>query len=121
MVLSQVRHASLVKVTRVHQEVPRNATSLALDSATITYNAEVGTENFFYTPHLAYAVVNASKGILSTQIEKARKLDLYLRLRVLPNNTVVHDRESLFVRVRGSSGPKDALRRPSMYRLSRRM
>jgi hypothetical protein len=120
-VLSQVRHVSRVKVTKVHQEVPRKSTGLALDSASLTCSAEVGTENLFYAPHLAYVVVNAGEGILSVQIEQSRKLVLYLRLRVLPNNTVVHDGESLFVRVRGSSRPKDALRRPNTCRLSRRM
>jgi hypothetical protein len=118
---SQVRHVSLVNVTKVHQEVPRKATGLALDSTTLTFSAEVGVENLFHAPHLAYAVVNASEGILGAQIEQSRKLVLYLRLRVLPNNTVVHDGESLFVRIRGSRRPKDALRRPSTCRLSRRM
>ena len=110
---------SLVKMPKIHQEVLKKATGLALNSVTITYGVGVGVENPFHAPQLAYAVVNACKGILSVQIEQSRKLVLYLGPRVLPNNTVVHDRESLFVRVRGSSRPKDAPRRPSMCRLSR--
>ena len=112
---------SLVKVTEVHQEVPRKATGLALDSTTFTCSAEVGAENLFHAPHLAYAVVNAGEGILSAQIEQSRKLVLYLRPRVLPKSKIVHDGKHLFVCVRGSSRLKDARRRPGMCRLSRRM
>jgi hypothetical protein len=82
---------------------------------------EVGFENFVHTLHLACAVVNAGNGILSAQVEEARKLDLYLGPRVLPNNAVVHDGKPLLVRIRGSSRSKDARRRLSMCRLSRRM
>jgi hypothetical protein len=84
---------------------------------------EVGVENFVYAPHLACAVVNAGDGILGAQVEEARKLelDLYLGPRALPNDTVVHDGKPLFVRVRGSSRPKDARRRLNMSSLGRRM
>jgi hypothetical protein len=68
-VLSRVRHVSLVEVTKVHQEVPRKSTGLAFDSATLTCSAEVGAENLFHAPHLAYAVVNAGEGTLGAQIE----------------------------------------------------
>ena len=112
---------SLVKIAKVHQKVPRKATCLALDSVTITHGVEVCFENFVHVPHLACAVVNASDGILGAQVEETRKLDLYLGPRALPNNTVVHDEESLFVRVRGSSRPKDARRRLNMSSLGRRM
>jgi hypothetical protein len=81
----------------------------------------VGIENFVHASHLACAVVNAGDGILSAQVEEARKLDLYLGPRALLNNTVVHEGNPLFVRVRGSSRPKNALRRLSVSSLGRRM
>jgi hypothetical protein len=92
---------------------------LALDLVTITHGVEVGFENCVHAPHLACAVVNAGDGILGAQVEEARKLDLYLGPRLLPNNTVVHDEESLFICVRGSSRPNDALGGPSVCRLGR--
>jgi hypothetical protein len=110
---------SLVKVAKVHQEVPREATCLALDSVTITHGVESGVENFFHAPHLACAVVHAGEGILGEQIEQSRKLDLYLGPRELPNETVIQDEKFLFVRLRESSRANDALREPSVCRLGR--
>ena len=110
----RIESISLVKIAKIRQEIPRKATCLALDYVTITRGVEVGVENFIHAPHLACAVVNAGDGILGAQVEKARKLDLYLGPRALPNNTVVHNEEYLFVRVRGSSRPDDAPRGPSV-------
>jgi hypothetical protein len=81
----------------------------------------VSVKNFVHALHLACAVVNAGDGILSAQVEEAHKLDLYLRPRALLNNTVVHDGKPLFLRVRGSSRPKNALRRLIISSLGRRI
>jgi len=101
--------SSLAKVAKVCQKLLREITGPSSNYVMGTDKIGPGAEYLFHAPILAYAVVDACESILSAQIEETLVLVLNFGPGELSNETVVHDGEFLFLCVRGSCSPRNAL------------